>query len=161
MTGGASAWRWIQLESCGLKESCRRSNSDFDAASDPPAFARRFVTRYSSSHQRPSFDYLTILKFDHWDSLPLTAARTLLLNGLGLLDDPFGKASALNMLAEIERLGFVQLESINIVERAHHHILWMRHHNYQPGTLHKLQAAGSIFEHWTHDASVIPAKWFP
>ncbi len=93
--------------------------------------------------------------------IPLSAARVLLLNGLGLLDDASGKASTRSILSEIERLGFVQLDSINIVERAHHHILWTRHHNYRPDTLHKLQAAGSIFEHWTHDASVIPAKWFP
>lgn len=91
--------------------------------------------------------------------MPVTAARTLLLQGLGLLDDP--TCSTSDAIADIERLGFVQLDSINIVERAHHHILWTRRHSYRPDEMETLQARGDIFEHWTHDASVIPTRWFP
>ena len=64
-------------------------------------------------------------------------------------------------MAEIRRLGFVQLDSISIVERAHHHILWTRLPGYGPAMLAELQSQGRIFEHWTHDASVIPSEWFP
>jgi uncharacterized protein len=65
------------------------------------------------------------------------------------------------VLGMIEALGFVQLDSICVVERAHHHILWTRMAGYRRGLLEGLQARGRVFEHWTHDASVIPARWFP
>ncbi len=94
-------------------------------------------------------------------AIAVKTARTLLLTGLGLMEDPARPSGSDRVLAEIERLGFVQIDSINTVERAHHHILWTRLHSYAPRTLDALQRAGSIFEHWTHDASFIPARWFP
>lgn len=83
------------------------------------------------------------------------------MHAQGLLDDPDAPVTDESTLAMIERLGFVQLDSINIVERAHHHILWTRMHAYRPEILDRLQRAGRLFEHWTHDASIIPAQWFP
>ncbi len=88
-------------------------------------------------------------------------ARLLLLDGLGLLDDRSARASPARTLALIRRLGFVQVDSINIVERAHHHILWSRLHAYRPKILETLQGSGQVFEHWTHDASIIPSELFP
>lgn len=93
--------------------------------------------------------------------MPLASARTLFLQGQGLLDDPGRTANGSLTLAEIRRLGFVQLDSINIVERAHHHILWARLHGYRTHLLEGVQHSGRIFEHWTHDVSIIPAEWFP
>ena len=61
----------------------------------------------------------------------------------------------------IDRLGFVQLDSISVVERAHHHILYTRLDGYEARHLEELQAKGRVFEHWTHDASIIPAAFFP
>lgn len=60
----------------------------------------------------------------------------------------------------IESIGFVQVDSINVVERAHHHILWTRLPNYTQRTLDELQGRGDVFEQWTHDASIIPSVWF-
>lgn len=60
----------------------------------------------------------------------------------------------------IESIGFVQVDSINVVERAHHHILWARLPNYSQRTLDELQKRGDVFEQWTHDASIIPSRWF-
>lgn len=91
----------------------------------------------------------------------MAKARTLLLHGQGMLNDPKAPADSEAVLGQIERLGFVQLDSINIVERAHHHILWTRMHAYRPGVLDRLQRDRKVFEHWTHDASIIPAPWFP
>lgn len=73
-------------------------------------------------------------------------------------DAPAGPRSLATL---IRRLGFVQLDTISVVERAHHHILWTRRHDYQPATLDRLQRSGQLFEHFTHDASLIPADWFP
>ncbi len=95
------------------------------------------------------------------ETIPIEAARTLLLHSQGLLDSTSRSAAPADVFREIQRLGFVQLDSINIVERAHHHILYSRLHDYRPATLDELQRGGKVFEHWTHDASIIPADWFP
>jgi hypothetical protein len=59
----------------------------------------------------------------------------------------------------IERLGFVQLDSINVVERAHHLTLSSRLDSYSQPQLKKLlEKDRSLFEHWTHDASAIPTR---
>lgn len=94
--------------------------------------------------------------------MPVSAARALLLAGSALGDDaPPAHADADGVLALIERLGFVQIDSIHVVERAHHHILWTRSPAYRPAMLDELQRSGRVFEHWTHDASIIPSEWFP
>jgi uncharacterized protein YcaQ len=89
------------------------------------------------------------------------AARALLVRGAALHEDPLAPVNAAGVLGLIRRLGYVQLDSINSVERAHHHILWTRRHAYRPAHLASLQASGKVFEHWTHDASIIPAEHFP
>ncbi len=56
----------------------------------------------------------------------------------------------------------MQLDSIRVVERAHHHILFSRHGAHRPRHLEALQAkAPALFEHWTHDASLIPLEHYP
>lgn len=99
------------------------------------------------------------------DSLPLLSAATarrLLMGAQGLLDDPRGKATADRLYALIERMGFVQIDSINIVERAHHLTLAARLQGYRPAMLQRLlERERRLFEHWTHDASAIPTDWYP
>lgn len=88
-------------------------------------------------------------------------ARTLFMQAQGLLDDPKRKASPAALARIIERLGFVQLDTINVVDRAHHLTLATRLHDYQPRQLeHLLERRRSLFEHWTHDASAIPTTWY-
>lgn len=97
--------------------------------------------------------------------MPVESARILLLRGLGLLDGPATLRATNSIesaaMSTIESLGFVQLDSINVVERAHHHILWTRLPAYRPAMLDALQRSGRVFEQWTHDASIIPTSWFP
>ncbi len=62
----------------------------------------------------------------------------------------------------IERLGFVQVDSVNTVERAHHMILSTRSRPYRQRHLAPpLQRHRTLFENWTHDASIIPTRFFP
>lgn len=62
----------------------------------------------------------------------------------------------------IEALGFVQLDTIRVVARAHDHILWTRNQNYREPMLNTLlQDERGIFEHFTHDASVLPMSFYP
>lgn len=68
----------------------------------------------------------------------------------------------INLDAMIERLGFVQIDSIRVVSRAHHHILWSRNQNYREPMLGKhMSRDRRVFEHFTHDASVIPMDFYP
>ena len=61
----------------------------------------------------------------------------------------------------VERMGFVQLDAINVVERAHHLTLGARFDGYRREHLDDLlQRSPRLFEHWTHDASAIPIAWF-
>jgi uncharacterized protein len=56
----------------------------------------------------------------------------------------------------------VQLDTIQVVARAHHHILWSRNQNYREPMLHHLLAQErGVFEHFTHDASVLPIEFYP
>ena len=86
-------------------------------------------------------------------------ARKLWLHAQGLGAAPTG---ALDVLGIIERLGFVQLDTIRVVSRAHHHILWSRNQHYREPMLGKLLAKQRlVFEHFTHDASVLPMSTYP
>ncbi|MEI4471592.1 winged helix-turn-helix domain-containing protein [Frigidibacter sp. MR17.24] len=87
-------------------------------------------------------------------------ARRLFLDRHALAGPPAGAASGPDLLALIDRLGFVQLDSINTVARAHHQILWSRRTAYRAPALKRLHERDrSLFEHWTHDAALIPAAF--
>ena len=94
----------------------------------------------------------------------ITAAqvRRLALHGHGLTGDPTRKATPARVRKLIEHMGYVQVDTINVVERAHHHILMTRLDSYQPRMLAKLiERDRALFEHYTHDASIIPVQHFP
>jgi len=56
----------------------------------------------------------------------------------------------------------VQLDSINIVSRAHHHILWSRQSAYRSPAYNKLlQQQRLVFEHFSHDAAILPISTYP
>ena len=88
------------------------------------------------------------------------AARRLFLDRHALIEPPSGPAKGDDLLALIHRLGFVQVDSINTIERAHHMILWSRRQSYRPDNLKRLlEKERTLFEHWTHDASIIPTDF--
>ncbi len=60
-------------------------------------------------------------------------------------------------LAVIEHLGHIQIDTISVVERAHHHVIRSRHRDYQPSHLDELQAEPRrVFEYWSHAAAYLP-----
>lgn len=91
--------------------------------------------------------------------VPAEVARRLLLAGQGLLDDPRRRATLDAVYAVVHGLGYVQLDSINVVERAHHLILGARLDGYRTPMLDALTADRRLFEHWTHDAATIPTAF--
>ena len=95
-------------------------------------------------------------------SLSNKQARHLILHLQGLTLPPH-RALGLDGLSElIMQLGFVQLDSIQWVERAQHMILYARSHAYRPAHLKRLlEKERFLFENWTHDAAVIPCCFYP
>lgn len=93
--------------------------------------------------------------------IPNSIARRLFLQRHGLAT-PFRGAASVSATAEtIDALGFVQVDSINTVARAHHMILSARLPGYKETHLKRLlEMDRTLFEHWTHDASVIPTRFF-
>ncbi|MFN3453552.1 MAG: winged helix-turn-helix domain-containing protein [Pseudobdellovibrio sp.] len=56
----------------------------------------------------------------------------------------------------VSHLGYVQIDTINVVERCHHHILYNRIPDYKTQYLHEAQSQEkSVFEYWTHALSYI------
>jgi hypothetical protein len=73
-------------------------------------------------------------------------------------ETPFGEGPAATAAA-VEHLGYVQIDTINVIERCHHHILWNRIPAYRRADLRQAQSVDkSIFEYWTHALSYVPAK---
>lgn len=91
--------------------------------------------------------------------MPLSPAEWVQLNlqQQGLNQQRRGKAAT---LAIIEQLGYVQIDSIHVVERAHHHVLYSRIPNYQPVWLDELMAEKKVFEYWSHAAAFLPMQDF-
>lgn len=85
------------------------------------------------------------------------------LKQLTLFNQGLGKTSRFakgmdGTLQAIEHLGYVQIDTISVVERAHHHILWSRVPDYELSHLNSLVGARQIFEYWYHAASYLPMK---
>src|SRR3984885_4528601 len=73
---------------------------------------------------------------------------------------PFGEGPQA-VAAAVEHLGYVQIDTINVIERSHHHILWSRIPAYRRADLRQAQSADkSIFEYWTHALAYVPTKDF-
>jgi hypothetical protein len=89
-------------------------------------------------------------------------ARRILLDRQQLSRHPGRRIDAAGLQDLIERMGFVQVDSVNTVERAHHMILHARSQSYRPAMLDRLlERERSLFENWTHDAAVIPSRFYP
>lgn len=97
-------------------------------------------------------------------ALPLLSApdaARLLLGAQGLLDPPDRRATVASVQALITRLGFVQMDTIQVLARAHDLTLFSRLDGYRPEHLRRLlEEKKTLFEGFTHDASAIPTAWF-
>jgi len=59
-------------------------------------------------------------------------------------------------LSAIEHLGYIQIDTISVIQRAHHHTLWNRNPGYETSHLEKLIADKKVFEYWSHAAAYLP-----
>jgi len=83
-------------------------------------------------------------------SISLKEAQTIILTGQKLI------GPTQNPQQIIEHLGYVQIDTISVVERAHHHVFWTRNHSYRPIDLEQLVKSRKVFEYWSHAASYLP-----
>jgi uncharacterized protein len=71
---------------------------------------------------------------------------------------PFG-GGAEAIPRAVEHLGYVQIDTINVIERSHHHILYSRIPDYARTHLHRAQSIDkTVFEYWTHALSYLPTQ---
>ena len=94
--------------------------------------------------------------------IPAAQARRIWLDAQRLTEPaPFG-SGAEAVHAAVAHLGYVQIDTINVIERCHHHILWARMPGYRRADLVEAQSAHkSIFEYWTHALAYVPVADLP
>ena len=61
-------------------------------------------------------------------------------------------------LQALQHLGYVQIDTISVVERAHHHVLWSRVPEYDVAHLNQLVREQQVFEYWYHAAAYLPMR---
>ncbi|MEQ1586630.1 MAG: crosslink repair DNA glycosylase YcaQ family protein [Cyclobacteriaceae bacterium] len=87
-------------------------------------------------------------------------AKKIILHAAGLSTHAqFGKGKEAAYKL-INHLGFVQIDTNYVVERAHHHALASRVPDYKTEWLGQLQADARIFESWTYAAGYAPMDEF-
>lgn len=87
-------------------------------------------------------------------------ARKIILRAAGLARKAQFGSGIEAVYRLIDHLGFVQLDTNYVVERAHHHVMAARVPDYEPDWLSELVADGRIFEYFTSDAGYIPMRDF-
>jgi len=92
------------------------------------------------------------------ESLSIPQARKLVLSSQRVLPaKQTGYATAVT-LAAIEHLGYIQIDAISVIQRAHHHTLWNRNPRYNSSQLDQLVAEKQVFEYWSHAAAYLPMR---
>ncbi|WNJ15921.1 DNA glycosylase AlkZ-like family protein [Pontibacter sp. G13] len=85
-----------------------------------------------------------------------TEARKMAMSHQGLLSTkPFGSGKA-SVKRTVEHLGYIQLDTISVIERAHLHTLWTRNTHFQKNWLYEAINQKALFEYWSHAASILP-----
>lgn len=90
----------------------------------------------------------------------LTQARRIAVRAQGIRPR-FRRASVADVEQAVRRLSAVQLDSIATVERSHRIVLSSRAGAHKADALTKLLRGGRVFEHWAHEASVLPVEDWP
>jgi len=92
-------------------------------------------------------------------SMSLKQARRIVLASQGLLQKEAFGTGIQGVQQTINQLRYIQIDTISVVERAHHHVLSTRVPHYSPEMLHELQAKQkTVFEYWYHAAAYLPME---
>ncbi len=92
------------------------------------------------------------------ETVSLSDARRLVLARQGLASrGTFGSGLGAAQKA-IEHLGYVQIDTLSVVARAHIHTLWNRVSAFSANDIDLLQEQGAVFEHWAHALAILPIR---
>jgi uncharacterized protein len=101
---------------------------------------------------------MTMIEIKHPQEL--ARLRRLALTAQGLLQaQPYGRGLA-GARKAINHIGYVQIDAISVVERAHHHVLYSRVPEFRPAMTNQLLLDRDIFEYWAHAAAFLPIADF-
>jgi uncharacterized protein len=91
--------------------------------------------------------------------LSSSQARRIWLHAQRLdTSEPFGSGPQATPAA-VAHLGYLQIDTIYVIERSHHHILYTRIPTYRREHLHQAQSVDkTVFEYWTHALSYVPTE---
>jgi len=92
------------------------------------------------------------------ESLSIQQARKLVLLSQRLPPAKQTGSAIAATLSAIEQLGYIQIDTISAVQRAHHHTLWNRNPRYKTSHLDQLIANKQVFEYWSHAAAYLPMR---
>jgi len=94
------------------------------------------------------------------ESLSIQQARKLVLLSQKVLPEKQAGSAIDATLSIIEHLGYIQIDTISVIQRAHHHTLWNRNPRYTISYLDKLVTEQKVFEYWSHAAAYLPMNDF-
>jgi len=92
------------------------------------------------------------------ESLSIQQVRKLVLLSQRLPPAKQAGSAQAATLSAIEHLGYIQIDTISAVQRAHHHTLWNRNSRYRNSHIHQLIADKQVFEYWSHAAAYLPMR---
>ena len=92
------------------------------------------------------------------DSLSPQQVKKLVLHSQKLPSAKQTGSAISASLSAIEHLGYIQIDTISAIERAHHHTIWNRNPLYQNAHLDQLVADKKVFEYWSHAAAYLPMR---
>jgi hypothetical protein len=109
-------------------------------------------------YERISFSYQRLL-LNSPIQITSTQGRRIWLHAQRLdTAEPFGSGSQATPAA-VAHLGYLQIDTIFVIERSHHHILYTRIPGYRREHLYQAQSIDkTIFEYWTHALSYVPTE---
>jgi uncharacterized protein YcaQ len=94
--------------------------------------------------------------------LSLEEARGVMLAAQGLLDTPPDNPGVDDVRTLIERLGVLQIDTINVLRRTQYLVLWSRLGAYDDALLDELLYPRRLtFEYWARAASILPMSDYP
>ncbi|MDE0062563.1 MAG: winged helix DNA-binding domain-containing protein [Gammaproteobacteria bacterium] len=91
---------------------------------------------------------------------PSTALRRIALAHQGLIGRRRLGRGLDGVRKTLDRLGYVQIDTISVVARAHHHTFWSRVSGYRDDLINRLIRRGEAFEYWSHAAAYLPMRHY-
>ena len=94
--------------------------------------------------------------------IPLERARRIVLGAQGLTTErPAGRVDARHLRKMFRSIGVLQIDSVNVIERAHHLTSFARLGIHDRELLWNAMRNRELFEYWGHEAAFLPIETWP